>query len=134
MQELEPRIEEPKIKNLYQLLGFLEGEFGENVTKEFFKTPLEKRAEADRVLGHGAEEVRIERLKKAEVTPVTVAQLNHIIDIRSERLETDLRQIALRHSERFENIRKEKEEMLRAIKGKEIVVDGEGNVEVKIKS
>ena len=134
MQELEPRIEEPKIKNLYQFLDFLEGEFGENVTKELFKSPLEQRAQADRVLGHGAEKVRIERLEGTKITPITVAKLNYIIDLRSKSLETDLRQIALRHSERFENIRKEKEKMLRAIKDKEIVMDGEGNIEVKIKS
>ena len=131
MKESEPKIKEPKRMSLYKFLDFLEGEFGENVTNELFKLPLEKRAHADIVLGSPAKEVRIERLKGTKITPITVAKLNLIINIHSKSLETDLRQIALRHSERFENIRKEKEEMLKAMKGKEIVMDGEGNIEVK---
>lgn len=135
MKESEPKIEKPKIKNLYQFLDFLEGEFGENVTKELFKPILEQRALADIVSGSTsiAKKERIKRLKKTEVTPITVARLNHIIDARLKSLEIDLGD--LRHFERLEKkTRKEEEEMLSAMKGKEIVTDGEGNVEVKIKS
>ena len=135
MKEFEPKIKEPKIKNLYEFLDFLEGEFGENVTKKLFKPILEQRARADIVVGSTsiAKKERIKRLKNTEVTPITVAKLNHIIDARLKSLEIDF--IDLRHSERLEKkTRKEEEEMLSAMKGKEIVTDGEGNVEVKIKS
>lgn len=132
MEKLEPKIEKPKIKNLYQFLDFLEGEFGENVTKKLFKPILEQRARADIVCGHShrAKEERIKRLKNTEVTPITVARLNHIIDAHLKSLEIDF--IDLRHSERLEKkTRKEEEEMLSAMKGKEIVMDKEGNIEVK---
>jgi len=135
MKESEPKIKEPKIKNLYQFLDFLEGEFGENVTKKLFKPILEQRARADIVVGSTsiAKKERIKRLKNTEVTPITVARLNHIIDARLKSLEIDLGD--LRHSERLEKkTRKEEEEMLSAMKDKEIVTDGEGNVEIKIKS
>ncbi len=140
MEKIEPKEKKIEIENLYQFLGFLEKEFGKNATEKFFKRILKQRAGADRVVGDDAEaeEERIKRLKKAEVTPITVAKLNQIIDIESKKLETDLRQADLRqadlsHPERLEKrVRKEKEEMLSVMKGKEIVMDGKGNIEVKI--
>lgn len=118
--------EKQKIENLYQLLDFLEGEFGENVANKFFKPILEQRAQADRVLGYRAKEERIKRLKNTEVTPITVARLNHIIDAHLKSLEIDLR-----HPERLkENIKQEAEEMLNAMKNKEVVMD-EAGIRVK---
>lgn len=121
---------ESKIKNFQQLLGFLEKEFGKNVTEEFFKHLLEARASHAK-----PREVRSDRLKHTEVTPMTLAQLNSIVEIQLKKLEADLRQIALRYPDGLEeNIRKEKrkkKEVLNAMKGKEIVMDGEGNIEIK---
>lgn len=129
MEKLEPKKEEPKIESLFQLLSFLEEEFGENATKQFFKPIVEQRARANIVVGDHAKakEERIKRLKNTEVTPITVARLNQAIDIYRSRLE-----VALRNPERLEkNIQEEKEEMFNAMKGKEIIMDGEGNIEVK---
>ena len=134
MKKFEQKIEkgpegpkEQKIKNLYQFLDFLEKEFGENVTQKLFRPLLEKRARANIVFGYRAAKERVRRLKNTEVSPITVARLNQIIDIRSKKLE-----VALRNPERLEkNIIKEKKEMFNAMKGKEVVTDGEGNIEVK---
>ena len=114
---------ESKIENLHQFLGFLEKEFGKNATEEFFKPILEKRAKANIVIGDHAKpkKERIKRLKDTEVSPVTVAKLNHAIDAYLKR-----------HPERLkENIRQEEKEMLNAIKDKEVVMDKEGNIKIK---
>lgn len=117
--------EKQKIENLYQFLDFLEKEFGENVTEKFFKLMLEQRAGgAHRIISDNAEAKTewIRRLKDTEVSPVTVAKLNQIIDIRLKKLE-----ITLRNHERFgKNMSKEEKEMLNAMKGKEVVIDEEG--------
>ena len=114
--------EKLKIENLYQLLDCLKREFGENVANKFFKPILEQRAQADRVLGYHAKEERIKRLKDTEVTPITVARLNHVIDVCSKRLEIDPRY----HERLKENIKQEEEEMLSAMRNKEVVMDEEG--------
>lgn len=122
-------LEKSRIKNLFQFLNFLEEEFGKRAVNKFLRPFLEQKVWADLSLHQLKEEERIKRLKNKQLTPENIEELNDLIDTRVGFMEKDLEQA----DKLKKDTRKQTEEMLNVFKNKEIIMNEEGNVGVRVK-